>query len=211
MNTKESILQVSLELFAKKGFDGVSVREIARTVGVRESALYKHYKNKEDILLKVVDEMKIRIQKAYILNKVPDVMQENISIGYKNISQDQLCEISWKLFELYTKDPMISNFRKLLMREQFNNKTFAKYYNDFFLNGVIEKQSLTFLSLVNGGLFHKEDKNVIALQFYGPILLLFQQYDCEPEQEKAIKNMLYNHVKAFGKNYSLKEIKDDEK
>ena len=34
MSTKTKILEVSLELFAKKGFDGVSVREIAKEVGV---------------------------------------------------------------------------------------------------------------------------------------------------------------------------------
>lgn len=36
MNTKKLILQLSLELFAKKRYDGVSVREIAKAVGVRE-------------------------------------------------------------------------------------------------------------------------------------------------------------------------------
>lgn len=42
MNTKDRILYISLELFAQKGFSGVSVRDIASKVGVRESALYKH-------------------------------------------------------------------------------------------------------------------------------------------------------------------------
>ena len=40
-------------MFAKRGFSGVSVRDIASAVGVRESALYKHFKNKQDILDKI--------------------------------------------------------------------------------------------------------------------------------------------------------------
>ncbi len=211
MNTKERILTVSLELFSRKGFDGVSVREIAREVGVRESALYKHYKNKEDILHKVVAEMKIRVHEAYTLNKVPEAIKEEVSKGYGELSEEQLCEMSWGLFQLYTKDPMISSFRKLLMREQFNNKAFAAYYNEFFLKGVINRQAMTFFKLVEGGLFHKEDEQVIALQFYGPILLLFQQYDCEPQQEAAIKELLYQHVKAFGRNYRNREAIENEK
>ena len=33
MTTKENIIQQALILFAKKGYDGVSVREIAKVVG----------------------------------------------------------------------------------------------------------------------------------------------------------------------------------
>ena len=36
-------------IFSQKGFNGVSVREIAREVGIRESSIYNHYKNKEAI------------------------------------------------------------------------------------------------------------------------------------------------------------------
>lgn len=48
--TKEKIFDVSLDLFSQKGFDAVSVREIAREVGIRQNSIYNHYKNKEAIL-----------------------------------------------------------------------------------------------------------------------------------------------------------------
>ena len=37
--TKEKIFDVSIDLFSQKGFDAVSVREIAREVGIRESSI----------------------------------------------------------------------------------------------------------------------------------------------------------------------------
>ena len=83
MDTKNKILDVSLALFAQKGFDGVSVREIAKEVGVRESALYKHYKNKEDT--------RDSIQELYlVLHKKAKHFHENVSarawmvVVYKN-------------------------------------------------------------------------------------------------------------------------------
>ncbi|MGZ7095584.1 MAG: TetR/AcrR family transcriptional regulator, partial [Methanobacterium sp.] len=36
-STKEKIFDVSIDLFSQRGFDAVSVREIAREVGIRES------------------------------------------------------------------------------------------------------------------------------------------------------------------------------
>ena len=41
-NTKEIILFESLKLFADKGYDGVTVRDIAAEVGIKQSSLYKH-------------------------------------------------------------------------------------------------------------------------------------------------------------------------
>jgi len=206
MDTKKRILEVSLELFAKKGFDGVSVREIAKKVGVRESALYKHYKNKEDILDKIIEEMISSIRNGYELRHVPETLTEEVAEGYRNISEEQLCEMSWSIFKMFTEEPKLSNFRRLLMREQFHNKTFAKYYDKFFIEGVIDSQAKTFLQLVDSGLFRKADERIIALHFYGPIMLLFQQYDCEPEKKGEIKEMLFKHVRAFGENYGNKEI-----
>lgn len=205
MDTKKKILEVSLALFAQKGFDGVSVREIAKEVGVRESALYKHYKNKEDILDKIIEEMISSIRNGYELRHVPETLTEGVAEGHRNISEEQLCEMSWSIFKMFTEEPKLSNFRRLLMREQFHNKTFAKYYDKFFIEGVIESQAKTFLQLVDSGLFRKADERIIALHFYGPILLLFQQYDCEPEKKDEIKEMLFKHVRAFGENYGNKE------
>lgn len=48
---KGDILKASLNLFAEKGYDAVSVRDIAKVAGVSEAALYKHFKGKEEMAL----------------------------------------------------------------------------------------------------------------------------------------------------------------
>ena len=48
-NTKENILQNALLVFAEKGYAASSVSDIAQTLGIGKSALYKHYKSKRDI------------------------------------------------------------------------------------------------------------------------------------------------------------------
>jgi AcrR family transcriptional regulator len=50
-STRERILDVALDLFTEKGFDGTSLREIAERLGVTKAALYYHFASKEDILL----------------------------------------------------------------------------------------------------------------------------------------------------------------
>ena len=54
--TTRQILDISADLFAKNGYDGVSVRAIAEKVGIKESSLYNHFKSKADILETLFDE-----------------------------------------------------------------------------------------------------------------------------------------------------------
>src|SRR5882724_5664316 len=42
-----SLLKALRRIFAEKGFDGVSTRELARAAGVSEALLFKHFPNKE--------------------------------------------------------------------------------------------------------------------------------------------------------------------
>ena len=46
---REEILEVAEELFAEKGFEGVSMQEIAERVNIQKSALYYYFKSKKDI------------------------------------------------------------------------------------------------------------------------------------------------------------------
>ena len=48
-DTKEKILTASLKLFSKRGYEAVSVSEIAGELGITKGALYRHYKNKREI------------------------------------------------------------------------------------------------------------------------------------------------------------------
>jgi AcrR family transcriptional regulator len=43
------IVQVATSLFAKRGIDGTSMRDIADAAGVREAAIYRHFVGKADL------------------------------------------------------------------------------------------------------------------------------------------------------------------
>jgi len=51
---KAEILDAATEVFAEKGYDAGSMREIATRVGVSEPALYRHYSGKEAIFLAIM-------------------------------------------------------------------------------------------------------------------------------------------------------------
>ena len=56
--TRQAILDASLALFAEHGFNGTSLRDIARAVGVRESAFYNYFPGKDAIFTGILDAAK---------------------------------------------------------------------------------------------------------------------------------------------------------
>ncbi|MCI5623431.1 TetR/AcrR family transcriptional regulator, partial [Anaerostipes sp.] len=56
MNTKQKILLESLRLFSQRGYDAVSVEQIAAAVGIKAPSLYKHYKSKQEIFDAIFEE-----------------------------------------------------------------------------------------------------------------------------------------------------------
>ena len=49
-DTKEKILLAALRLFAREGYEAVSVSQIAGELAMTKGALYRHYQSKRDIL-----------------------------------------------------------------------------------------------------------------------------------------------------------------
>ena len=60
-STKQKIFDASINLFSKQGYNGVSMREIAKEVGIKESSIYNHYKSKEEILSSLFDYLALRL------------------------------------------------------------------------------------------------------------------------------------------------------
>ncbi len=54
-NTAEKLLDAALELFAANGFNGTSIRDIARLTGMTISNIYYHYGSKEGLLIAILE------------------------------------------------------------------------------------------------------------------------------------------------------------
>jgi len=53
---RDRILACACELYLEDGFEGFSMRKLAREVGVTAPALYRHFQGKEELLLEIVME-----------------------------------------------------------------------------------------------------------------------------------------------------------
>jgi AcrR family transcriptional regulator len=52
--TREEILELSAPLFARHGYEGVSMRDVASAVGLTQAALYYHFSDKDQVYVDAV-------------------------------------------------------------------------------------------------------------------------------------------------------------
>jgi len=75
---REQITQAAIELIAAQGMTGFSVVQLARRVGVAPSAIYHHFKGKDEILDSVLDliEHKLSTGVKAVLEKARDPLDQ---------------------------------------------------------------------------------------------------------------------------------------
>ena len=199
-----------MTLFSAKGFEAVSVRDIAAAVGIKESSLYNHYKSKQEIFESIVAEYsKIGddfFRSINILDegKTFDVDERTIRM-YKDMSPAQFEAMSLKILDYYLTDNTIVKFRKMLTIEQYRSPELTQLYRDISFNSSLEFQSQLFTALMNEGLFIKTDPYVLALEFFSPIYLILNKFDNDEDGLAKARELMAKHVCLFNQRYCVNE------
>jgi len=55
-DTKSRIITAARDIFLENGLEGLTMRAVAETVGISPTAIYRHFKDKEEMLMSVVEE-----------------------------------------------------------------------------------------------------------------------------------------------------------
>lgn len=120
-DAKQRILEKSLELFASKGYDAVSVGEIAKAVGVKAPSFYNHFASKQAIFDAIVESTAAHYEKdtGEISIHVQDVKQDFALFAH--ISEDALVEKVRQIFFYSLHDHTVSQFRQMMTLEQFRS------------------------------------------------------------------------------------------
>ena len=208
-DTKQKILEKALELFSAKGYDSVSVDDIAKAVGIKAPSLYNHYSGKQAIFDAIVKATAAQYEKDTdkIDIHVQDATQD-IPV-FTEITEDALFEKVRQLFEYSLHNETISRFRRMMTIEQFRSPELAELYSKRYVERVIAYHSEIFRSLIAAGEIRREDPDTLAMMYVAPVLTLIGVCDRQPEKEAECLEKLDAHVRLFF--YTFHDLRSDDR
>ena len=178
-NRKEEILIVALHLFARDGYEAVSVSQIAGELDMTKGALYRHYKSKRDIFDSIVKRMEQQDGEQASDYDMPEDEKESMPEEYKDVSLDDFVEYSKSMFEYWTEDDFASSFRKMLTIEQFRSEEMQNLYQQYLVSGPAEYVKDLFQNMKMN---HPEES---AVKFYANMFFYYSLYDGAANKTKA--------------------------
>lgn len=201
-DTKEKILMTALQLFARDGYEAVSVRTIAEELGMTKGALYRHYKNKRDIFDSIVERMfQIDAQRANDC-QMPVETYEVMPNSYQNPSLEDIQTYTIEQLKFWTEDAFASKFRKMLSLEQYRNAEMKELYSQCIVAGPVAYMEDIFCELIKKGILKAENPRQLAVEYYAPLFLLIHMFDQTGELEESME-VLKNHTKHFWEKYVM--------
>ena len=203
-NTKEKIFDVSIDLFSQYGYDGVSIRQIAKEVGIKESSIYNHYQSKESILESIL---------TYYINEMikeeAPVMQsrENLDMDF-----DQFYKEGSDRFISKLSEEKMMKITRIFLVESYHNEKIKNFVKEAIIGYAIKGWEELF-DLMKEKKFIKRDADIKQLAesfYYYGLFLLYEHFiiNYPEDDEKFLKDFeirTTNHMKILFNSVKIEE------
>jgi AcrR family transcriptional regulator len=193
--TKAKILKVSTALFSELGYRGASVRKIASTVGIRESAIYNHYKSKEEIFLEVAKGI---FSSPFSLSS--DEIRELASRGKPFLQKFTM------QYKMLTFDKANENMFRLLMIELMQNQDLRAEFISEFHDKNIKLLSEGFFIMMQDNLIKSSDPMMMSYEFLSTLFYLRLQVTLmrfDSLSTSSLSTQFEKHVEFFWESIKI--------
>lgn len=189
MTTKEKIMDVALHMFSERGYEAVSIRDICGEVGIKESTLYYHFKNKMDILDSLIAKFKEHIEGLLIhIYEMPSGKTKKKNAGSTDI-------IDSYMMDSYLFDPFCNLMIRLMMIEQFHNEEMRALYEKTMFTDPYDIYLRVFRMLASQGAFSESQVDAIVRRYHAYMTMLTYRYllngELTEERKKAYKKEVH--------------------
>ena len=182
---RQKILENALELFSVRGYDSVTMGDIAKSVGIKAPSLYNHFAGKQAIFDAIVESTAARYE--------ADTGEIGIHVQNAALDYSEFAEID----EDALHNEQISRFRRMMTIEQFRSPELAALYSARYVERIVAYHADIFRSLMTAGEICREDPETLAMMYAAPVITLIGMCDRQPEREGECLEMLRRHVTLF--------------
>ncbi len=198
-DTRARILDTALTLFSENGYAGTNIRELTASLGLVKSALYRHFKSKQEIWDALLDEMisyyESRFGSPEHLPPVPE-------------SLEGLTAMTMKMAKLTVYDEKIIKTRKVLSIEQYRDERARELASRYFLTGLTRMFTPVFREMMDRELLRRDDPEMLAFAYTAPISSLIHLCDREPQKAEEALSRIEAFSRHFLRTYGIHDSND---
>lgn len=159
---QEQIINSSLDLISEKGIQGLTIKNLAGKIGVTEAAIYRHYENKIQILIHILDSFEVGTKNVYERVTLPAI--ERIEHIFK------------AHFNMFSENPALAAV--VFSESLFRNEEVLKHkvrdiinYNNNVVTRILEEGQQT------GNIRHDLPAENLAIMIMGSLRLLVKRWE----------------------------------
>lgn len=181
--TKEKIAEVALRMFAQRGYEAVSIRDICAEVGVKESTIYYHYTDKRAIYEALLERIR---QKMQAMAQAFDLRFADAA----SVPKMAFVKVTLLYLEQYFCDKDVLPFLRMLDLEKYRDAPSAALFDQLLFEEPLRQQKGVMRGMMEKKIFTLEDPATVATEYQAMLLYAFQRYILRGEPggvEKAQK------------------------
>lgn len=168
-STKDRILDVATDLFSRQGFSAVSIRDITRAVGIKESSLYNHFTSKDAILAEILG----RFRQEFAGMFVPFEQMEAL---LPSVEPEQFLQGGIMRFKAYLDRPHTEQLWRIVSMEQFREPAARAIISEQMIDESLALVERIFAWYIAHGKIRPIDPRVLATEYQYPIFAMLTHY-----------------------------------
>ena len=151
---QKEIVEAALELITKKGIQGLTIKNLAKKIGITEPAIYRHYDNKIHILIAILEFFKSNTEQIF-----------KNELNNDNKAIDKIEHLFTKHFNSFSATPSLVSV--IFSEEIFRNEPILIEK----ISEVIDKNDKILTSIIIDGQKNGEIRNDIEAKHLSTIII----------------------------------------
>lgn len=157
------IIRTAIQLIAQKGIQGLTLKNLAKEIGISEPAIYRHYENKIEILVSILD---------YFLERTMGIFSAEVQ--KEGDPLDKIERIFEAHFDVFSATPAL--VAVIFSEEIFRNEPVLTER----VKWIMERNSLAISTIIDDGKargqFTEADTRHLTIIIMGSLRLLVKQW-----------------------------------
>jgi len=154
---RSQILQVAINLFSQRGFSGTTTKEIARTAGVSEAMVFRHFANKDELYSAILDHKACNRTFQNPFEEVGEKIKAKDDYGV-------FYTMALNALDHHTED---CDFLRLMLHSALEEHDLARMFFESFITGVYEFLGTYIRQRQTDGAFRQIEPKIAVRAFIG--------------------------------------------